>query len=898
MYTVYISRYEEGGNIITTPLCIYDRRSPDKELACLNPKVNLEDSRAGSFSFILPPTHFAIGKINKEKTMVSVYRIDTKTPISEDESDFMQEKLIFEGPIKNSYGTFDKNIQYSCEGFFTFFNDSVQPYVEYFDISLSDFIKALISKHNEHQPVYKQFDVDAFECEVEFPETDYSGEKKHLSQFEATQYDTTMTYILALQNAYGGHFIFGRHKTGDMVGPTGSQHEYVEGTDPPYIIKYVKNLPVNNGQVIEFGHNLSDYDISYDFTNICSTVVPVSSVSSDDLGTVGETIASSDKIYWIDDQDQRHYYDPDHWADYTDERNISCMAKYYPNVTDPNKYVECLFYPDRPLVKASEIPGHYIVDMNTMGEKNTYRVLRYFIRNKDERLYISSRLNDIGDEYNCMWTLYAYTPYQNILGYRKQTEDGFETISDYEINVSKTEDGKDLYVDHTNSTGEILVFGWGDDVPTCIKRAKYSYSVDHSIGASLNLQQDAGTTLYRMPNDDPSDPEQTNPETGDPTWQPPWKYNPFSLNTHDVWYYYIQPDDEALLLTVRTTGTGDGVDYIGDGLWALYDGYDYYKDDPSDPEPKAHPSAWGHNQLNYAKLNNEGFTSEINLKIDLKDADNIGSRLLLVSSYGTMITPELHRYNKYVDKLERYLTVEGADADRYHEEQSLYVTSPELEAIYGRIERKIAFSGIEDPNVLLKRAEAYLVDSQWANMEVNITAVDLHATNPNIEAIDISTQVRARSYPHDLDRLFTVKSLSFSLDAADSETYKFTETNTGYYKGLLPISVLTSSDELRNVILYGTENGIGTYDSDDDTYYIHLVITNLLYEDPITHELVPKTYTIDIGNTQLVYPNAFVIGTVDDFREGLIEITTTEGDILSDAKPIIEFIYDKDKNGV
>ena len=876
MYTVYISRYEEGGNIITTPLCIYDRRSPDKELACLNPKVNLEDSRAGSFSFILPPTHFAIGKINKEKTIVSVYRIDAKTPVSEDENDFMQEKLIFEGPIKNSYGTFDKNIQYSCEGFFTFFNDSVQPYVEYFDISLNDFMKALISKHNEHQPVYKQFDVDAFECEVEFPETDYSGEKKHLSQFEATQYDTTMTYILALQNAYGGHFIFGRHKTGDMIGPTGNQHEYVEGTDPPYIIKYVKNLSVNNGQTIEFGHNLSDYDISYDFTNICSTAVPVSSVSSDDLGTVGETIASSDKIFWVDDQDQRHYYDPEHWADYTDERNISCMAKYYPNVTDPNRYVECIFYPDRVLMSASAIPGHYIVSDSIWGQRNAYRVLRYFIRNKDERLYISSRLNDLGSDethdYNGQYVVYAYTPYSNILGYHKQTEDGFETVSDYEINVSKTEDGQDLYVDHTNSVGELVVSGWGDDVPTCIKRAKYSYSVDHSIGAPLEMTKISDCALLRQPNMDPQDPD----------WQPPWKYNPIQENGYDVYSYEIQSTDEALLLTTRAMGSGDGTDYIGDGLWALYDG----------------TAAGSSNQLNCGKLNNEGFTSVINLKIDLKDADNRGAKLLLVSSWGAMITPELHRYNKYVDKLERYLTVEGADVDRYHEEQSIYVTSPELEAIYGRIERKISFQGIEDPNVLLKRSEAYLVDSQWANMEVNITAVDLHATNPNIEAIDISTQVRARSYPHDLDRLFTVKSLSFSLDAADSETYKFTETNTGYYKGLLPISVLTSSDELRNVILYGTENGIGEFNLQDDKYYIHLVITNLLYEDPITHEPVPKTYNIGIGNTQLVYPNAIVIGTIDDFREGLIEITTTEGDILSDAKPIIEFIYDKDKNGV
>ena len=96
MYTVYISRYKEGNTIITTPLCIYDRRSPDKGLACMSPKLSLEDSRAGSFSFILPPNHFASSKIEKEKTIVTVCRLDYKEPETEEEADFLKEKVIFE----------------------------------------------------------------------------------------------------------------------------------------------------------------------------------------------------------------------------------------------------------------------------------------------------------------------------------------------------------------------------------------------------------------------------------------------------------------------------------------------------------------------------------------------------------------------------------------------------------------------------------------------------------------------------------------------------------------------------------------------------------------------------------------------------------------------------------
>lgn len=870
MYTVYISRYKDGESIGLTPLCIYDRRSPNNELACLNPKIALEDSRAGSFSFILPPSHYAVDKIIQEQTMVTVCRLDHKEPVTPDGADFLKEKMIFEGPIKGIYKTFDKNIQYTCEGFFTFFNDSVQPYIEYFDISLEDFVKALINKHNVNQPVYKQFDVNAFECDVRFPETDYSGQKNHLSQFEATQYETTMSYLMALQEAYGGHFIFSKHSIGDPG--------YVEGTTPPYIIKYLKDLPINSGQTIEFGNNLSDYDISYDLTNVCSTVVPVSSVSSDDLSTVGEIIVSSDKVFWLDysvDPPQRHYYEPDIWADYTDENGVACMAKYYPNNTAANKYIVALFYPDRSLEKRSGIPGHYTPSDITWGGSNAYRVIRYFIREGDERLYISSRLNDLSDPYRGMWTVYAYKTYSNILGYGEQTEDGFQTIVDYEINVSKTENGQELYADHSENVGELLVAGWGDDVPTCIKRAKYSYSVDHTVGVELQMYKNSDCDIQRQPNMDPEDP----------SWQPPWKYNPFPEPGMDYYRYEIDTDhDEVLLLTVRTMGSGDGVDYIGDGLWALYDGLE----------------AGSSNQLNYAKKNNEGFTSVINYKIDLKAADNVGAKLLLVSSYGVMIPPELHRYNRYSDKLEKYLTVEGADADRYHEAKSIYVTSPELEETYGRIERKIGFQGIEDPNVLLKRSEAYLVDSQWADVEVNITAIDLHTFNPEVEAFNISTQVWAKSYPHNLDRLFSVKSISFTLDQPDSEMYKFTEASSGYYKGLLPISVLTSTNEIRNVTLYGTTNGIGTLDSSTNKYVVHITITNLTVDtDPVTpgEQHPVKTYDIVVGDTVLVYPNSVEIGKLDDFVEGLIEITTTESDILDSSKPTIEFTYDKDKNG-
>ena len=137
MYSVYISNYkrEESGPFIVTPFLIYDTQSPSNDILLSDPIVDLEDSKAGSFTFIMPSSHIAYDWLVKKKTLITVKRDD--------------KKVIFEGVVTSEQRDLYKSKSVYSEGFPTFLNDSAQPRKEYFDISLEMYLRTLIRIHND-----------------------------------------------------------------------------------------------------------------------------------------------------------------------------------------------------------------------------------------------------------------------------------------------------------------------------------------------------------------------------------------------------------------------------------------------------------------------------------------------------------------------------------------------------------------------------------------------------------------------------------------------------------------------------------------------------------------------------------------------------------------------------
>ena len=58
---------------------MYDPRI--EELALINPIVNLEENKAGSFSFTMPPDHPLYDSVKRRKSVIQVFRDDEEDPL-------------------------------------------------------------------------------------------------------------------------------------------------------------------------------------------------------------------------------------------------------------------------------------------------------------------------------------------------------------------------------------------------------------------------------------------------------------------------------------------------------------------------------------------------------------------------------------------------------------------------------------------------------------------------------------------------------------------------------------------------------------------------------------------------------------------------------------------------
>lgn len=145
------------------------------------------------------------------------------------------------------------------------------------------------------------------------------------------------------------------------------------------------------------------------------------------------------------------------------------------------------------------------------------------------------------------------------------------------------------------------------------------------------------------------------------------------------------------------------------------------------------------------------------------------------SEYATVIVPLGEKLKDEegagIEGIERYLTVESVTPDR-----SRYVKSDTAIEERGWIEKVVHFDDISSPLSLMHKAESYLADLQFENLQIDITAFDLHYLNPDIEDIRLSDIVRVVSVPHNVDHRFVVVKLEIPLDQPQNATYQLGTT--------------------------------------------------------------------------------------------------------------------------
>lgn len=117
-------------------------------------------------------------------------------------------------------------------------------------------------------------------------------------------------------------------------------------------------------------------------------------------------------------------------------------------------------------------------------------------------------------------------------------------------------------------------------------------------------------------------------------------------------------------------------------------------------------------------------------------------------------------------------------------------------AAYGWIEKTVTWDDVSDPAVLLEKAKEYLKDIQFDNMELELSALDLHYLDVDVEAVNLLDEIRVISFPHGLDRLFPVTKLEIPLDNPDQTQFKMGDT---VQTGLTNVNNQTSAAILKKI---------------------------------------------------------------------------------------------------
>ena len=263
---------------------IYDTRVDSLKL--VNPKLDLELNKTGSFTFTIYPSHPHYAHLQKLKSIIQVYSNDY---------------LIFRGRILNDDQGFYNEKAVSCEGELAFLLDSVQ---RPFDSqgTPKELFEKLITAHNSQVDESKRFIIG--NVTVTDP-NDYIHRSDSL-------YKNTWTNLNdKLIDTLGG-YVWVRHE---------SDGNYID---------YLSDFDALSSQKIAFGKNLIDISKITKGENIATAIIPLG--ANDEEKNERVTIASvNNGLDYIYDQEAVNkygwIYKTVEWNDVTLPENLLAKAK-------------------------------------------------------------------------------------------------------------------------------------------------------------------------------------------------------------------------------------------------------------------------------------------------------------------------------------------------------------------------------------------------------------------------------------------------------------------------------------------------------------------------------------------------------------------------------------------
>lgn len=218
MYQVYSDEY-----------LIYDENVPG--LKILNPKLDLELNKAGSFSFTIYPNHPYANRVKKMESIITVKQ---------------NGDIIFRGRILNDETGFKNERQVTCEGELAFLIDSIQRPYEYTG-DIPGLFTQFITAHNAQVETKKQFKVGNITV---------TDPNNYINRSD-TQYLSTYDSISKkLIDTHGGYLYF--------------RHE-----DDGVYIDYLEDFETLNSQDIRLRKNILDITDTAKGEEIYTVLIPL-----------------------------------------------------------------------------------------------------------------------------------------------------------------------------------------------------------------------------------------------------------------------------------------------------------------------------------------------------------------------------------------------------------------------------------------------------------------------------------------------------------------------------------------------------------------------------------------------------------------------------------------------
>ena len=218
-------------------ITIADDQFIDERYTVIDPVLNMEENEAGKLEVTLPPECIGYSIVQRMNTTITVWRGDTE--------------CIWVGRVVSEDKDFNNHKTLTAEGALAWLNDTMQPFKQYKKLQVKNYIQKLLDIHNSKVGENRRILLGEVTVEVE----DVNKTRW------VTNWDTTLSYIKALNQAYHGHIRIRSDGT----------HVFLD---------YLKDYPKTSDQKVAYGSNLLDCTFSNDLSEMVTVCIPLGKAKS------------------------------------------------------------------------------------------------------------------------------------------------------------------------------------------------------------------------------------------------------------------------------------------------------------------------------------------------------------------------------------------------------------------------------------------------------------------------------------------------------------------------------------------------------------------------------------------------------------------------------------------